>query len=185
MHHPTSRRLLPAGLALVVALAACGGGDDADDVTDTTSGADTTRAAGAAACDLLTLDEVAELFGEPAAVVPSGGDGAPGNACLWESEADTGEDDAFPIRHQLSLSVFEDDRELDPSAWGEEAEPIDDLGDEAFVVSNEALGTTAGYRQERRSVILTYLVVGDDAVDPADNEDDLVDLLRTTNERSG
>lgn len=185
MNRSSHRRLLPAGLALLVLLAACGGGDDTDDdvskVDDTPSETDGAAADAGTACELLMLDEVSELFGEAAAVVPGGGDGAPDSTCLWESEA--AEEDPLAIRRQLSLSVFEDDRDLDPSAWGQGPEPIDDLGDEAFVVSDDALGAaTAGYRQDQRSVILTYLV-GDAAADPADNEDDLVDLLRATEER--
>lgn len=182
MNRSSPRRLLPAGLALLVLLAACGGGDDAEDAGEVDASGETDGAATGAgtACELLTLEEVSELFGEAAVVVPGGGDGAPDRACLWESSS--AEDDALAIRHQLSLSVFEDDSDLEPSAWGDGPEPIDDLGDEAFVVSNEALGATAGYRQDRRSVILTYLV-GDAAIDPADNEDELVELLRATNER--
>jgi hypothetical protein len=158
---------------LVATAAACGGGDDDDGAEPPTT--DETQAEGP--CALLSVDDVSDLFGQDAQVVPPADHGGATNTCLWEA---TSGDGNFPTRHQLQLSVYEGGSELDPRSYGERSEPVDDLGDEAFVVAHGTLGTTAGYRDGDRSVILTYAVVGgDDAPDPADSADDVVGLLRS------
>ncbi|HKA84038.1 MAG TPA: DUF3558 family protein [Acidimicrobiales bacterium] len=187
-------------MALVasLALAACSGGgggdDDAADTGGTTTSAasGTTEAAaggGAAnespACRLLTADEVGELFGQPASVVPSGQDvpvAGGSESCLWEASTDGGS----PTIYQLQLSVFIGSDAFDPEAWGEDPEPVDGLGDEAFLVRSGVLGTTAGYRTGDRAVFLSYAIpFGEDAPDSADQADDVVELLRTVDERLG
>jgi hypothetical protein len=195
------------GAALVVALllaAACGGeGDDAEedeagrgpetmarDSTDSGSegsGSDAETSGGgaeSAACELLTLDEVSELFGNPAAVVPAeaekpvvGGSAS----CLWESTVD-GE---MPTIYQLQLSVFDGSEFFDPESWGGTPEAIDDLGDEAFVVrSGGLLGSTAGFIEGDRSVFLSYsILLGEDTPEPGEQADELVEMLRTVEDR--
>ncbi|HEX8803612.1 MAG TPA: hypothetical protein VF743_05450 [Acidimicrobiales bacterium] len=166
---------------LLVALAACGGDDDDDDGG---AGPGTTAPAEEAtgACALLTTDEVSDLFGAPAGVVAPAGEDP--TSCLWEAAEEDG--GGFPTRHQLQLSVFEGGTPLDSSTYGPNARPVDDLGDEAFVVPTGFLGTTAGYQSGDRSVVLTYAIIADEgAPDASEQADQVVDLLRTVDERSG
>ena len=170
---------LVGALVLVAALGACGGGGD--DESDDGGGADDGGEA-TGACALLTTDAVSDMFGETAEVVSGADEAARTSTCLWEATAGDGD---FPTRHQLQLSVYEDSGALDPSAWGEEAEPIDDLGEEAFLVADGFLGPTAGYRDGDRSTVLTYAVVGgEDAPSAADRIDELVELLRAAEEHA-
>jgi hypothetical protein len=139
---------------------------------------------GGAACELLNDDEVSDLFGHPASTVPAE-DEAVGESstCLWQATADQG-----AAVYQLQLSVFSGSTELfDPEAWGGTPEAVDGLGDQAFVVrSGGLLGTTAGYLEGDRSVFLSYArPVGDDAVDTATQADDVVELLRSVDDRLG
>ena len=126
-------------VALLVGAAAGCGGDDDDDAEPPTT--DESQAEGP--CALLTVDQVSDLFGEDAQVVPPAGGATASNMCLWEA---TSGDGNFPTRHQLQLQVFEGGGELDPRSYGDESESVDDLGDQAFVVPQGAFGTTAGYR---------------------------------------
>lgn len=180
-----------------LALAACtgggggdGGGDEASSDTSATGATSETSSTGAGnespACRLLTTDEVGDLFGEPANVVPSD-QGVPvaggSESCLWEASVDDGES---PTIYQLQLSVFTGSDAFDPQAWGDDAEAVDDLGDEAFLVRSGALGTTAGYRAGDRSVFLSYAIpLGEDAPDSAAQADEVVDLLRIVDTRLG
>jgi hypothetical protein len=177
----TRRALVGPMLAvlLVAAAAGCGGGDDDDDAEPPTT--DESQAEGP--CAMLTVDEVSDLFGEDAQVVPPAGEGNATNNCLWEA---TSGDGNFPTRHQLQLSVYEGGGELDPRSYGEESEPVEGLGDQGFVVRSGMLGTTAGYRDGERTVIVTYAIVGgEDTPNPAESADAVVDLLRSADERSG
>ncbi|MGH9289027.1 MAG: hypothetical protein ACRD0V_12205 [Acidimicrobiales bacterium] len=189
-----------AGLLLVASLAlvACRGGgerDDAEadrrpeqagDTAETETGSANGSADESPACRLLTTDEVSDLFGHPAAVVPADRDVAVAggsDSCLWQASAD---DDRSPTIYQLQLSVFTGNGAFDPRAWGEDPETVDGLGDEAFLVRAGALGTTAGYRAGDRSVFLSYAVpLGEDAPDSAAQADEVVALLRTVDTRLG
>lgn len=189
------------GALLVVAslaLAACSGGGSerngteadrrAEQATDTSETAETGSTGGAAnespACRLLTTDEVGDLFGEPATVVPAEGNvpvAGGSDSCLWEASVD---DDGSPTIYQLQLSVFTGSGAFDPRAWGEDPETVDGLGDEAFLVRAGVLGTTAGYRAGERSVFLSYAIpLGEDAPDSASQADQVVELLRTVDTR--
>jgi hypothetical protein len=185
-----------AGALLVasLALAGCSGGDDASDRArpgDQATAADETGSGSGAdnasrACRLLTLDEVGDLFGRAADVVPAEGDvpvGGGSDSCLWEA---TDEDGPTATIYQLQLSVFTGSGAFDPRAWGEDPETIDGLGDEAFIVRSGVLGTTAGYRAGDRSVFLSYAIpLGEDAPDSATQADEVVELLRTVDTRLG
>jgi hypothetical protein len=180
-----------------LALAGCsGGGDDAEvdgggegpaGTGDANTTAETDSTGGAAnespACGLLTTDEVGELFGEPATVVPADQDvplAGGSESCLWEASVDEGRS---PTIYQLQLSVFTGGA-FDPQAWGENPEIVGGLGDEAFLVRAGVLGTTAGYRAGDRSVFLSYAIpLGEDAPDSAAQADEVVELLRTVDTR--
>jgi hypothetical protein len=181
--------LLVASLALAACSGDSGGDDDASaDTSATTGTAETGSAGGGAsespACRLLTTDEVGDLFGEPATVVPADRDvpvAGGSDSCLWEASVD---DDRSPTIYQLQLSVFTGNDAFDPEAWGEDPEPVDGLGDEAFLVRAGVLGTTAGYRAGNRSVFLSYAIpLGEDAPDSAAQADQVVELLRTVDAR--
>ena len=187
-----------AGLVLAAALVAgCGGDGDGDSgdgggpTTEDTGddGGDTATGEGeratSRACGLLTTDEVSELFGEPAEVVPgeAGVDDVASN-CLWQAEV--GDADA-PTLYQLELSVYGGGEPLDSSLWGGEPEPLDGPGDEAFVVRSDATGgTTAGFREDGTAVLLRYgILLGEDAPDPSTQSDEVVGLLEDVAERLG
>lgn len=179
-----------------LALAACsggggegdGGGDEAS--PDPTATRPTSQTSGAGkespACRLLTTDEVGDLFGEPASVVPADRDvpvAGGSQSCLWEASTGGGES---PTIYQLQLSVSTGSDAFDPEAWGDDPEAVDGLGDEAFLVRSGVLGTTAGYRAGDRAVFLSYAIpLGEDAPDSADQADEVVELLRTVDERLG
>jgi hypothetical protein len=183
-------------LVASLALGACGGGGggsgdagsarraDRSDASEPAEAGGTGGANESPACGLLTTDEVGALFGEPATVVPPDRDvpvAGGSDSCLWQASAD---DEASPTIHQLQLSVFSGNGDLDPDAWGGDAEPIDGLGDEAFLVRAGVLGTTAGYRTGDRSVFLSYAIpIGEDAPDSAAQADQVVDLLRAVDAR--
>jgi hypothetical protein len=174
-----------------LALAACSGGDGGgDEASSDTTATDATSEAGGTggespACRLLTADEVGDLFGEPASVVPAeqevpvaGGS----ESCLWEAS----DDGQTPTIYQLQLSVFTGSDAFDPQAWGDNPEALEGLGEEAFLVRSGALGTTAGYRAGDRSVFLSYAIpLGEDSPDSAEQADEVVDLLRVVDERLG
>jgi Protein of unknown function (DUF3558) len=190
----TPVRTACALLAASLALAACsggGGGDSGgDDASSDTSATSETSSTGAGnespACRLLTTDEVGDLFGEPASVVPADQDvpvAGGSESCLWEASVDDGQS---PTIYQLQLSVFTGSDAFDPQAWGDDPEAVDDLGDEAFLVRSGVLGTTAGYRAGDRSVFLSYAIpLGEDAPDSATQADEVVDLLRIVDTRLG
>jgi hypothetical protein len=189
---------LRTACALLVAsltLAACsagdggddGGGDEASSGTSATGATSETSGTGAEspACRLLSADEVGDLFGEPASVVPADQDvpvAGGSESCLWEASAD-GQN---PTIYQLQLSVFTGSDAFDPRAWGDDPEVVEGLGDEAFLVRSGLLGTTAGYRAGDRSVFLSYAIpLGEDAPQSAAQADEVVDLLRMVDTRLG
>lgn len=165
------------GAALLVA--GCGDDGNGGDNGPTAGADELDETAGA--CGLLTVDEVSELFGRQAAVTPVEGAPQPSTSCSWTAESD-GED---PTSWQLQLQAYEGSEFFDPNVWGDDPQPIDDLGDEAFVVDGGDLrGVTAAYREGGKSVLLGYTVVlGEDAPDPSAQQDQVVDLLRRVHER--
>jgi Protein of unknown function (DUF3558) len=183
----TAYVLLVASLALAACSGGGGGGDDASSDTSATDATPEPSGTGAEspACRLLTADEVGELFGEPASVVPADQDvpvAGGSESCLWEASADG----QSPTIYQLQLSVFTGSDTFDPQAWGEDPEAVEGLGDEAFLVRSGMLGTTAGYRAGDRSVFLSYAIpFGEDAPDSAAQADEVVELLRTVDSRLG
>jgi hypothetical protein len=181
-----SRGAAAGALALVLLLAplaACSGDDDGGDGDDRGDGTAEDAAAPPAtrpdegACALLSLEDVTGLFGADAVAAPPEGSGA--STCLWEAPGG----DALPT-HQLQLAEYAGDTPLDPAAYGESSEPIEvDGADEAFVVADGFVGTTAAARSGDRALVLTYAVLaGGQAGDEGDNSaraDDLVELLAT------
>jgi hypothetical protein len=169
-----------AAAGLVVALlAGCGGdgdgGEGGEGATATTEAADEETSP---TCDLLDTDRVSELFGTEATVQPlEPGANEVASSCIWQAEV--GDADA-PAVYQLQLTIYPGGAFYDPAMWGGTPEPVEALGDEAFVVRDGgAQGTTAGYRDAERSVFLSYAILIDPgAADPSDQADDVVSLLR-------
>jgi Protein of unknown function (DUF3558) len=178
------RKWAPAILLAAALLAGCGDGGRAEpdgdgEDRDSAQGDTTTpddAGATSAACDLLTTDEVSDLFGHPAEVAPGeGGSDAVAANCLWEAEVG---DEESPTLYQLQLSVFTGGERLDPGQWGGTPEPLDGPGEDAFLVRGGDLGTTAGYRDGDTSVLLHYgILLGEDAPDPAAQADEVAGLL--------
>jgi hypothetical protein len=167
-------------LVALLVLAGCSGGDD--DAGD--HGGKSAREP-ATACELLTVQQVSDLFGAPADIVPGNG-GSPlaggTSTCLWQSGV---EDRATQGVHQLKLAVYAGSEPFDAKAWGGSPETIDGLGDQAFLVRRGTLGTTAGYLEGERSVFLTYAIPLSGAAAAAAQADRVVDLLRTVEDRLG
>jgi hypothetical protein len=182
----TACALLVASLTLAACSGGGGGGDEASSDANATGATSETGGPGgeSPACRLLTVDEVGDLFGEPASVVPADQDvpvAGGSESCLWEASANDGQS---PTIYQLQLSVFTGSDSFDPQAWGEDPEAVEGLGDEAFLVRSGVLGTTAGYRAGDRSVFLSYAIpLGEDAPDSAEQADEVVELLRTVDTR--
>lgn len=172
--------------AAVLTLTGCGGPaeEGAAPASVTTAGAtgpgtaptgapaqdDPAPGAGTAACDLLTVAEVGELFGVTATVddkIPAGST----KECLWAGRAGA--------MHQLHLQVYTGTSYFSPARWGGTAAPVTGLGDEAFLVRSSPLGTTAGTRDGERVVFLNYQILLSADARPADRADAVTDLLRT------
>jgi hypothetical protein len=173
--------------AALLAAAACGGGgggggegDDDEAAREITTTTTEAAAVDNPTCDLLALDSVSDLFGEEAEVVPAAGAGSG----LWQAEAGGRSE---PVLYQLQLSVYEGGGPFDPAAWGGEPEPLTGVGDEGFLVrEGGTLGTTAGYRDAARSVVLSYgILLSPEAPDPAAQADEVVDLLRNVHDALG
>jgi len=192
-----ARAVLAALVAAAVLAAGCGGGgDDEDDAGgspaeeadagDTGTGTGTEGdGATSRACELLRTDEVSNLFGEDAQLVPgTAGNDAVASNCLWQAEVGDAES---PTLYQLELSVYVGGAPLDPSLFGGEPEPLDGPGEGAFVVPSDGTGgTTAGFRTGDTSVVLRYaILLSEDAPDPAAQSDDVVALLEEVAARLG
>jgi hypothetical protein len=171
-----------AAAGLVVAVLAGCGGDGGDGGEGGDGGANATTESGdeeaGPTCDLLSIDRVSELFGTEATVQPP----EPGatdvaSSCIWQAEVGDADE---PAVYQLQLTIYPGGAFYDPAMWGGTPEPVEALGDEAFVVRDGgAQGTTAGYRDAERSVFLSYAVLIDPAAaDPSEQADDVVSLLR-------
>jgi len=171
--------------------AACG--DDQSRQTSTTAGqattttgaeATTTLAAEELSCDsLLSLDDVAALFGEPAVFDAEQSEDVAGRdeiACVWTSIESP--DDLEDLQSQLfQIQVYRGEDFYAPEFY-EDPEPIAGIGDDAFV--SPQLGVSTAYIEGDRVVLLTFSVIGaGDAPDSITKKDQVVDLLRLVHDR--
>ena len=160
-----------------LALGACSGGgggnDDAEadgraeqpsDTGETAESGSTGATNESPACQLLTTDEVGELFGQPATVAPAERDvpvAGGSDSCLWEASVD---DERSPTIYQLQLSVFTGRGALIPAPGARPRRPSTDWATRRSSCAAGTLGTTAGYRAGDRSVFLSYAIpLGEDA----------------------
>jgi len=209
-----SNRVVISGTALalgaVLAVAACGGDDDdegarptvtreaGDDDTgsDDTGSEDTgSEPAGDAdaggldadlACTAVGQDEASELFGEAARTAEGESPAPYTSSCFWEN-ADTGE--PGQVDHLLQVYVY-DGAQYYSESVAPDAEPLEGLGDEAFVTVIEGVNPQVGVtaRVDDRVLVLYYSTVNvgvpDEAkVDATQRRDALVELARTAIDR--
>jgi hypothetical protein len=178
-------RLVICLLALTLLAAACGD-DDAGPAT--TSGAGTTTSAGSgeglSCAALMSLDDVAALFGEPAvfdaeASEDSGEDTA---SCVWSSVESP--DDLEDLQVQLfQIQVYRGEEYYAPEMGYEDIEPIEGIGDDAFF--SPQLGVSTGFRDGDRVAFVTFSVIGTgDAPDSITKKDQVIAILRLVHDRA-
>lgn len=176
-------RLIIALALLALVAAACG--DDAG--TETTAPGQTTspESGGELACaSLVSLDDVAALFGEPAVFDAESSEEDPpaGTAnCVWASvESD---DDLEDLQVQLfQIQVYQGQEYYAPEIMYEDAEAISGVGDEAFF--SPQLGVSTGFRDGDLVAFVTFSVIGTgDAPDSITKKDQVIALLRLVHDR--
>jgi hypothetical protein len=164
---PIHRLVLTALATLsLAATAACGNASAATDPS--VNAPNTTMVPPGTLCERLSLDEVSEFLGQPAQV-----DRAGATECVWMA-TESGS-------RQLKLQMFNAYGYFAPDRWGGEPEPVEGLGEEAYLIRTGDEGTTAAYWDGQWVVVLNYvLYVGSGS--SQDKADALVDLLRTVAE---
>jgi hypothetical protein len=188
-------RLIALGAIAALAFGACGGDDDdakaADDaiskavkqgnITDGKEGADDLPDA----CALVTVDDAAQLFGEPAQTAEDSSPVPLGVSCLYEA-ADAGANDQ--VGHLLQVHAYEGEQFYGADTYDDE-QAIDGLGDKAFVRSGTgAQGVDVQFVKAGTTVAISYSTVNigvaePDQVDAADHQDDVVALARRAADR--
>ncbi len=192
-------RLIASVLAAItipaLALAACGGDDDdAKAANDAISKAvkqgnisDGKDAAGDLPnpCALVTVDDAAKLFGEPAQKAKDSSPVPLGVSCLYEA-ADAGANDQ--VGHLLQVHAYDGEQFYGADTFDDE-QTIDDLGDKAFVrTGSGAQGVDVQFVKAGTTVTISYSTVNigvaeADQVDAADHRDDVVALARRAADR--
>jgi hypothetical protein len=148
------RALVPVVLATVATLAACGGNDSGGSASDdkpTASQSQSTAtpsaddpggdSGDAAACDLLTTDEVAAAVGSPVkAGVASSGPAVTGGSfttCVWQS------DDPDNPADTATVTVYPNADAAD-SAREDDSQDVSGIGDKAFTGSFASMWVYVG-----------------------------------------
>ncbi len=177
------RARLIIGLSLLALVAAACGDDDA--ATSTTAAGQTTSAQSGLTCaSLMSPDDVAALFGEPAVLDPENSEegAAAGTVnCAWASVED--EADLQDLQVQLfQIQVYPSADYYAPDAAYDQVEPIAGIGDEAFF--SPMLGVSTGFRDGNVVAIVTFSVIGaGDAPDAITKKDQVIALLRLVHDR--
>jgi hypothetical protein len=162
-----------AALALIM-VAGCGGDTPPAEPTQTIPASATvevpTGAAGVplAACDLLSLEAVSEFLGQPAQV-----DELSTNSCVWLADPQGS--------RQVHLQVYGRYSYFSPTTWGGTPEPIEGIGEEAYLIRQAVVGTVAASWDGEHAVFLSYTVL--DGGRSEDRAEALVELLRTIVDR--
>ncbi len=115
------------------------------------------------ACDMLSVEAVSQFVGQPVRV-----DELSASACVWLAETGT---------QQVHLQVYRQRSYFSPTTWGGTPEPIDGIGEEAFLIRQTVAGTVAAYWDGEHAVFLNYTVLSGGS--SQDKADQLVELLRT------
>ncbi|GIU86718.1 MAG: hypothetical protein KatS3mg009_1233 [Acidimicrobiia bacterium] len=184
---------------MLLAVAACGGddggsgpsasttrpepadGEDAGGTTDDAEDGDTSDLA----CSVVTRDDAAALFGEPARAAQDQTPAPFGSSCFWEN-ADA--DETGQVVHLLQVYVYEGEQFYDESV-SPEAEPLDGVGDRAFVRVVEGVNPQVGVNAlvGDRVLVLDYSTINigvadAEKVDATTRQDELVELARAAAE---
>ena len=166
-----------------------GGGEDSTTVAEGTTGAagetTTNAASGEVACgSLVTLDEAEALFGEPAMFDTEMSQeiaGVGAGICVFSSVEDP--DNLNDLTsHLLQVQVYQGAVYYSPEMYGE-TQPIEGIGDEAFVSSQ--LGVSTGFRDGELVGLVSYSIIdmSGEAPDAAGRQDQVVELLRLVHDR--
>ncbi len=129
---------------LLSVAAACGGGDD--DGGEQTAEID--------ACALVTQEDAAALFGQPASAEEGAlvTDPALLGQCLWTWEA------ADASNELLAIYVWDDTNGLYYSAE-DGADPLD-IGEEGYIKVDDTTGVDIGWKQDGRAIYLDFFTIG-------------------------
>jgi hypothetical protein len=174
-------RLIIALSLLALVAAACG--DDAAGTSTTAAGQTTTTGSGGGptCASLMSPDDVAALFGEPAVfdTERSEEDPAAGTVnCVWSSVESEGDLQVQLFQIQVYPSA---DYSAVETAYAP-VEPIAGIGDQAFF--SPMLGVSTGFKDGDLVAIVTFSVIGDgSAPEPITKKDQVIDLLRLVHDR--
>lgn len=202
-------RALAACLTIgALVLAGCGGDDDGsaaddiadaiddnevtpeeaeeldDDLTDDTGDGGDDDAGGDLpdACELVTQEDAAELFELEAVKADEAGTPSGAAECIWEN---VGSDELGNPSHLLQMYVWPGEAYYSEEAYPE-AEPIDDLGDRAFVASEGSVDVL--WVQDGKTFSLSYTIlnigVEGETVEAPSRADAVVDLAHQASERA-
>lgn len=152
--------------------AGCAGGEPAATgspapVSATAPAAAASTSAATAVCDLVTTEQATDLFGAQAKAEPSR---SPARECVWTASGGG--------MHQLHVQVYQGKSHYSAAVWGGSPEPVQGLGDEAFLVRKAGLGATVGYRHGSTVVIVNYQILLTRDPDPGAKADKLVALAK-------
>lgn len=190
-----TKRLPLVLLTLALLAAACGGddgGSSSSDNNNTTSSSaggvvETTAAPlpGELACeDLITVDEAAELFGEPAMldIEASSGLTAGTGSCVFSSIEDP-EDLEDLTSYLLQVQVYQSASYFAPEMIDPDAEHIEGIGNDAYV--SEQLGVSTAFVDGDLVAFVTYSIIDLSGTGPDSwaQKDQVVDLLRLVHDR--
>jgi hypothetical protein len=175
-------RLIIAFSLLTLVAAACG--DDSAGTSTTAAGQTTSADSGLTCASLVSPDDVAALFGEPAVFDPENSEEDPAAGtvnCAWASVENEG--DLQDLQVQLfQIQVYPSADYYAPDVSYDPVEPITGIGDEAFF--SPMLGVSTGFRDGDIVAIVTFSVIGDgSAPDAITKKDQVIDLLRLVHDR--
>ena len=163
--------LCSTAILAAVLLAACGGPEEPTAPDAATKPAATARPPAVDACGIVTANDAAALFGQPASP-----DSGPGGAtliaqCLWTWDTDSS-------NQLLQFHLW------DPLAHDmpQDAEPLD-VGEKGFIRKHPIAGVDIGWLQGGRFVSLAYSTIGPDAPVATDRAEQVIALARRVEER--
>jgi hypothetical protein len=198
------RRFIIAIATLALLATACGddasvfttgpGGAGNESISTTASGgttgaggeATTTAASGDFTCaTLVTLDEAAALFGEPAmfdAEASQDLSGLGAGTCVYSSiEDENNLEDMTSLL--LQVQVYRGAEFYQPDVVAPDAEPIEGIGDNAYV--SQQLGVSTGFVDGDLVGFVTYSVIdlSGEAPTASTRQDQVIELLRLVHDR--
>lgn len=167
------------------------GTEDSQDETETTADEGDGETATAVNCDeLLSIDEVQGVFGEPAVLEETdeltSNEDLGQTTCTWSTVED--EDDIEDLASQLIVLQYYDGSTMsganfyDPEVQYPDSEPLD-IGDEGFVSTSG--GVDIGFVKDDTSGFVSYSAIdlSGGAPDAAAKKDAVIDLARKFEER--